>query len=90
MTGRAMGLITAEGKAVSAKNALRHGLNSEPAADLVAGEFGAIVDHGEVAYEEPSAGDPKREAAMRLANVEARYHRALHKVDTHDREPNSQ
>jgi hypothetical protein len=26
---------------------------------------------------------------VRLAVAEARYHRALHKVDTHDREPNS-
>ena len=30
-----------------------------------------------------------REAALRLAIAEARYHRTLHKVDTHDTEPNS-
>ena len=29
------------------------------------------------------------EAALRLAIAEAYYHRALHKVDTHDTEPNS-
>ena len=37
----------------------------------------------------PMRDDPRREAALRLAIAEARYHRALHKVDTHDREPNS-
>ena len=39
--------------------------------------------------EEPSAADPRREAALRLAIAEARYHRALHKVDTHESEPGS-
>ena len=39
--------------------------------------------------EEPSASDPLREAALRLAIAEAGYHRALHKVDTHEREPDS-
>ena len=48
-----------------------------------------IFDHGEDAYEEPNASDPGREAALRLAIAEARYHRALHKVDTHDTDPNS-
>ena len=31
----------------------------------------------------------RREAALRLAIAEARYHRALNKVNTHDRESNS-
>ena len=51
--------------------------------------FNLILNNGEDALEEPNASDPRREAALRLAIAEARYHRALHKVDTHDREPNS-
>jgi len=89
VTRRATGPITAEGKAVSSQNARRHGLSAEPDGDLVAAWFNAILDHGEDAYEEPNADDPRREAALRLAIAEARYHRALHKVDTHDTAPNS-
>ena len=48
-----------------------------------------VLDNGEDAYEKPNADDPRREAALRLAIAEACYHRALHKVDTHDTDPNS-
>ena len=89
MTRRATGHITAEGKAVSSQNARRHGLNALPDENLVTYWFNLILDNGEDAYEEPNADDPRREAALRLAIAEARYHRALHKVDTHDGEPNS-
>jgi len=89
MTRNATGPKTAAGKAVSAQNARKHGLSAEQDGDTVAAWFNAILDHGEDAYEEPKAGDRRREAALRLAIAEARYHRALHTVDTHDREPNS-
>ena len=89
MTRRATGPKTAAGKAVSARNARRHGLNAPPDENLVNTWFNFILDNGEDAHEEPTADDPRLEAALRLAIAEARYHRALHKVDTHDREPNS-
>ena len=89
MTRRATGPITAEGKAVSAQNARKHGLNAPPDENLVNIWFNWILDNGEDAYEEPNADEPRRESALRLAIAEARYHRALHKVDTHDTEPNS-
>ena len=89
MTRRATGPKTAAGKAVSSRNARKHGLNAPPDGKLVSTWFNLILDNGEGAYEEPNADDPRREAALRLAIAEARYHRALHKVDTHDREPNS-
>ncbi len=89
MTRRSTGPKTAEGKAVSARNARKHGLNAPPDEDLVATWFNLILDNGGDAYDEPNADEPRREAALRLAIAEARYHRALHKVDTHDTEPNS-
>ena len=89
VTRRATGPVTEAGKAVSSQNARRHGLNAPPEEYLVTAWFNLILNNGEDALEEPNASDTRREAAMRLAIAEARYHRALHKVDTHDREPNS-
>ena len=85
----ATGPKTAAEKAVSSKNARRHGLNAPPDAATVTAWFNLILGNGEGAYEAPNAGDPRREAALRLAIAEARYHRALHKVDTHEMEPHS-
>lgn len=56
---------------------------------LVSQWFNVILNNSVDNLEEPSASDPLREAALRLAIAEARYHRALHKVDTHEREPGS-
>ena len=89
MTRNATDPKTAAGKAVSARNARKHGLNAPPEEYLVTAWFNLILNNGEDALEEPNASDPRREAALRLAIAEARYHRALHKVDTHDTEPNS-
>jgi hypothetical protein len=85
----ATGPVTDAGKAVSSQNARKHGLNAPPDVALVSQWFNVILNSSGDDLEEPSASDPLREAALRLAIAEARYHRALHKVDTHEREPSS-
>ena len=76
-------------KAVSSRNARKHGLNATPDVALVSQWFNVILNNHENDFEEPNSSDPRHEAALRLAIAEARYHRALHKVDTHEREPGS-
>ena len=83
------GPVTDAGKAVSSQNARKHGLNAPPEDAIVSKWFNVILNNAGGDQEEPSAADPRREAALRLAIAEARYHRALHKVDTHDWEPKS-
>ena len=85
----ATGAVTEEGKAVSSQNARKHGFNSPPEDALVSQWFNVILNNHENDFEEPNASDPRREVALRLAIAEARYHRALHKVDTHESEPGS-
>ena len=89
MIRRATGPVTAAGKAISAQNARRHGLSAEPAADLASAWFNVILDNSGHTYEEPNADTPRREAALRLAIAEARYHRALDKLQTHSTKQNS-
>jgi len=86
---RATGPTTAEGKAISSKNALRHGLTAEPSAGRVAAWFNIILDTPAGAFEEPSSSDPLREASLRLALAEVRYHRALHALLAHATTPMS-
>ena len=85
----ATGPVTEAGKAVSSQNARKHGLNALPEDAIVSKWFNVILNNAGGDQEEPSAADPRREAALRLAIAEARYHRALHKVDTHESEPGS-
>ena len=83
------GPVTDAGKAVSSQNARKHGLNAPPEDAIVSKWFNVILNNAGGDQEEPSAADPRREAALRLAIAEARYHRALHIVDTHESEPGS-
>ena len=85
----ATGPVTDAGKAVSSQNARKHGLNAPPGVALVSQWFNAILNNKGDDQEEPSTAEPRREVALRLAIAEARYHRALHKIDTHEREPGS-
>ena len=84
------GPVTDAGKALSSQNARKHGLNAPPKDAIVSTWFNVILNNRGDDQEEPSEADPRREAALRLAIAEARYHhRALHKVDTHESEPGS-
>jgi hypothetical protein len=85
----ATGPVTDAGKTVSSQNARKHGLNAPPDVALVSQWFNVILNNHENDFEEPNASDTLREAALRLAIAEARYHRALHKFDTHESEPGS-
>ncbi|MDB4202998.1 hypothetical protein N9767_01310 [Planktomarina temperata] len=85
----ATGPVTEAGKAISSQNARKHGLNAPPGDAIVTKWFNVILNINGDNQEEPSATDLRREAALRLAIAEARYHRALHKVDTHESEPGS-
>ena len=85
----ATGPVTDAGKAVSSQNARKHGLNAPPDVALVSQWFNVILNNSVDDLEEPNAWDPRREVALRLAIAEACYHRALHKVDKHEKEPNS-
>ena len=83
------GPITAEGKAISAQNSRKHGLNVHPDGELVNLWYNLILNNGEDASEEPIVTDPRREVALKLAIAEARYHRAQRKADTHEMELHS-
>jgi hypothetical protein len=48
-----------------------------------------ILDNSEETYEEPDADTPRQEGALRMAIAEARYHRALDKLQTHATKQNS-
>ena len=78
---RASGPKTAAGKARSAKNARKHGLNTAPSSENVFRWFNLILNNPAGAQEEPNSSDARRDAALRLAIAEACYHRALYLVE---------
>ena len=61
------GPITNAGKAISSQNARKHGLHAPPDGALVSLWFNVILNNCGDGHEEPSAADPRREAALRLA-----------------------
>ena len=63
----ATGPVTEAGKAVSSQNARKHGLNAPPEDAIVSKWFNVILNNDRDDQEEPSAADPRREAALRLA-----------------------
>ena len=63
----ATGLVTKVGKAVSSQNARKHGLSAPPDVALVSQWFNVILNNREDDQEEPSAADPRRDSALRLA-----------------------
>lgn len=77
----ASGPKTAAGKARSAKNARKHGLNTAPSAEDVCRWYNVILNNASGAEERPHSSDPRRDAALRLAIAEACYHRALYLVE---------
>jgi hypothetical protein len=80
---RATGPTTDEGKAISSQNAFRHGMSAAPPTDQVRAWFNVILNKDAGSLEEPNADDPRRDAALRLALAEVRYHRALQRLGTH-------
>ena len=78
---RASGPKTAAGKARSAKNARKHGLNTAPSTEEVCRWFNVILNNPLGAEEEPNSSDARRDVALRLAIAEACYHRALYLVE---------
>ena len=69
-------------------------MTAEPPAGLVGTWYNIILDNDPRAPEAPHpddahADDPRSEAALRLAITEACYHRALHALKAHPREPGS-
>ena len=83
------GPVTDSGKMISSQNARKHGLNAPPDDALASQWFNVILNNYGDDLEEPNARDLRREEALRLAIAEAQYHRALHKVETHESEPGS-
>ena len=73
----------------ASQNARKHGLNAALPEDLVNLRFNVILNNKGDALEELNTNYPRKEAALRLAKAEARCHRAVHKIETHDQEPNS-
>lgn len=91
---RATGPRTLHGKAVSSQNARKHGLTAEPPLGLVDAWYNIILDNAPCAPKAPHsdgahADDPRSEAALRLAIAEVYYHRAVHALEAHPREPGS-
>ena len=73
----------------SSQNAWKHGLRAVPNAASVYVWFNIIRGNLAGDWRDPLEDCPVDAAALRLAVAEARYHRAAHRIETHDQEPGS-
>jgi len=73
----------------SSQNAWKHGLRAVPNAGSVHVWFNIIRGNLPGDWRDPLEDCPVDAAALRLAVAEACFHRAAHRVETHDQEPGS-
>jgi hypothetical protein len=83
---RSTGPRGAAGKAITARNAVRHGATRRPDGERILGYYRMILNDPKAAAQD-SLADPVRRSAWRLAEAEVRLLLARASYDTFQREP---